>query len=367
MAKFTCPYCYGLHNLDDCKMKCSYNIAGTDKKCKKNLPKEDDEWIPQMYKRQCLSCKEARKRIYCPTVGKEIPTEFLSGESLTISLVGAKASGKSNYIGVLIDEIKRKMARSFNTSLSVSCDETSKRFYDAYYKEPLSAGDVVAATDAGEMPPMIFPLRFMDKKDRIVNSAILTFYDTAGENLDNEDEMLIYNRYIPNSRGIIFLVDPLQITGIRKQLEGKMPLPNQHSDATEVLSRIVENIRNVRNIRGSIDIPIALVFTKLDVLEKYNILPEDSIIREESRHLELGAFSSAEFSGCHIQMRDVLENWFDAELIQLVKNFSKYAYFGVSALGSNPINNRVSEVQPKRVLDPLLWLLAENKYIKKVK
>lgn len=369
MAKFTCPYCYGTHTLNDCGMRCSYNVAGTDITCKKGLPKSEDGWIPQIYKKQCLSCKDARKRIYCPIVEKEIPTEFLSGESLPIALIGAKASGKSNYIGVLIDEIKRKMARTFNTTLSVSCDETSKRYYDQFYKEPLySYGEVVAATDAGEIPPMIFPLRFMDKKDRITHSATLTFYDTAGENLDNETSIDICNRYIPNSKGIILLVDPLQIPGVRKQLEGRMPLPNLNSDVTDVLSRVVESIRAVKNIKsGCINIPLALAFTKLDALEQYDILPEDSILREHSRHVDIGAFSVSEFDACHKEMCDILENWFDADLLQLVKNFSKYAYFGVSALGSVPVNNTVTEIKPKRVLDPLLWLLAENKYIKKVK
>ncbi|MBR3894588.1 MAG: hypothetical protein IKJ35_05515 [Clostridia bacterium] len=368
MAKFTCPYCYATHTLDTCGMKCSYNITGTDVTCKKNLPKDAEGWIPQLYKKQCLACKDARKRIYCPTVEKEIPTEFLSGESLPIALVGAKASGKSNYIGVLIDEVKRKMARSFNTTLSVSCDETSRRFYDQFYKIPLyTHGEVVAATDAGEMPPMIFPLRFMDRKDRIINSATLTFYDTAGENLDSDEEMLIYNRYIPNAKGIILLLDPLQVPGIRQQLEGKMQLPAMNTDVTEVLSRVVENIRSVKNIKGTINIPLALAFTKLDVLEKFDIISEDSLLREESRHLELGAFSMSDFDSCTIQMRDILENWLDAEFTQLVKNFSKYAFFGVSALGEVPENNTVSSIKPKRVLDPLLWLLAENKYIKKVK
>ena len=368
MAKFTCPYCYATHTLDTCGMKCSYNIAGTNAVCKKNLPKSQDGWIPQIYKKQCMSCKDARKRIYCPTVEKEIPTEFLSGESLPIALIGAKASGKSNYIGVLIDEVKRKMARSFNTTLSVSCDETSKRFYDQFYKMPLfNQGEVVAATDAGEMPPMIFPLRFMDNRDRIVRSATLTFYDTAGENLDDSEEMLIYNRYIPNSKGIILLLDPLQVPGIRQQLEGKMQLPEMNTDVTDVLSRVVENIRSVKNIKGTINIPLALAFTKLDALEKYDILPEDSILREESRHLDLGAFSVSDFDSCNIQMRDIIENWLDADLVQLMKNFAKYAFFGVSALGAIPNNNMVEKVAPKRVLDPLLWLLAENKYIKKVK
>ena len=146
-----------------------------------------------------------------------------------------------------------------------------------------------------------------------------------------------------------------------------MELPPINTEVTDVLSRVVENIRGVKNIKGTINIPLALAFTKLDALEKYDVLPEDSILREESSHLDLGAFSMSDFESTSIQMRDLLENWLDADLVQLVKNFSKYAFFGVSALGGVPSNNMVGKIKPKRVLDPLLWLLAENKYIQKVK
>ena len=54
---------------------------------------------------------------------------------------------------------------------------------------------------------------------------------------------------------------------------------------------------------------------------------------------------------------------------QLLKQFSNYAFFGLSALGDNPDNSNKLARQPEpiRVLDPLLWLLAMEKKIKTVK
>ena len=68
-------------------------------------------------------------------------------------------------------------------------------------------------------------------------------------------------------------------------------------------------------------------------------------------------------------MQDLLENWLDAELVQQMKNFEKFAFFGVSSLGGVPNGTKLANdtIKPRRVLDPLLWLLAENKYIKTVK
>ena len=369
MNKFTCPYCYGEHTINDCGLKCSFNIPGTDLTCKRDVKKDNDGWIPQAAKARCLKCQDARKRIYCDTIKKEIPSGFLDGTSLPIALIGAKASGKSNYIAVLINEIRKRMTLPFNCTLDISCSEESKRYYDDYYYDPLyNNGYVVQATDAGEIPPLIFPLRFMDRRDRITNVATLTFYDTAGENLDSDDDMEIFNRYIPNSKGIILLLDPLQVPSIRKKLQGKMPLPEINTDVVEILSRVISNIRSVKNIKGTIKIPLALVFTKIDALEQFDVLSPGSCLREESEHLRQGAFVLSDYENTNIEMRDILENWLDEEIVQMMKQFSKFSIFGLSALGGVPNGNKISSeaIKPRRVLDPLLWILAENKYIKTI-
>ncbi len=371
MNKFTCPYCYDEHTVLNCGLKCSFNIPGTDMTCKSGVVKDDEGWIPQIAKARCMKCVGPTKKIFCNTIQKEIPSGFLSGTSLPIALIGAKASGKSNYIGVLIREIRKKMTARFNCTLEVSCSEESKRYYDDYYYKPLfEKGYVVEATDAGEIPPLIFPLRFMDAKNRIKNVATLTFYDTAGENLDSPDDMEIFNRYIPNSKGIILLLDPLQVPSIRRQLEGKMPLPEINTDIVEILSRVIQNIRNSKNNqKGPIKIPLALAFTKIDALEQFGVLPEDSCLREESEHLKQGGFVLSDFENTNIEMQDILDNWLDEEVVQMMKQFSKFSIFGLTALGGVPNGNKIAgdEIRPRRVLDPLLWLLAENKYIRTIK
>lgn len=283
--------------------------------------------------------------------------------------MGAKASGKSNYIGVLIDEIRHKMSAGFNCALSLASSEESRQYYNSHYYEPLfKHGSVVDVTSQEDIPPLIFPLRFMDKKNRITKVAALSFYDTAGENLDSTEDMLINNRYIPNADGIILLLDPLQIPSIREKLQGKIPLPQQNTDVVEVLSRIVQNIRDVKNIRGTIKIPLALAFTKIDALEEFDVLKEDSCLRSESEHLSRGVFVQTDFESVNIEMQDLLENWLDDELVQQMKNFEKYAFFGLTALGGVPHGSKLDgKIRPRRVLDPLLWLLAENNYIRIVK
>lgn len=369
-VKFTCPYCYEVHTVDQCGIKCNFTVPGSDKTCRFNYPKDDEGYVANKFKGKCLKCAGVKTMMFCPNMEKEIPREFLEHEGLPIALIGAKASGKSNYIGVLVNSVRRKMMSPFNSSLQICASEETYRYYKEYYEKPLfDDGYVVEATDAGEIPPLIFPLQFIGKNGKIAKVATLTFYDTAGENLDSTEDMDKYNRYMANSKGIILLLDPLQVPSIRKHLQGKMALPEINTDAVEILSRVVQNIRNTRKVKGQIDIPVALVFTKIDALDKFDVLSPDSCLRDDSEHIRRGAFVLSEFENTDFEMRAILDNWLDEEIVQLLKNFSKSAFFGLTALGDVPTGNRISgaNIRPRRELDPLLWLLAENKYIPKVK
>ena len=373
MAKFTCPYCYGKHDLMDCNMKCSDNLNGTAReKCLNGVQKDASTlFIPKASKGKCLHCRDASLDVYCPEYGERIiPRDYLSGSGMTVALVGAKASGKSNYIGVLVNEIRKKMSHAFNCSLNICCSEESKRYYDQMYYNPLFVdGYVVEGTNVETIPPLLFPLNFMDNKNRIKSTASLTFYDTAGENFDTVQNINVFSRYLPNADGIILLLDPLQLPPVREKLKGKMDLPAQNTDVVEILSRIVTNIKNVKKIKGNIKTPLAVVFTKIDALIKYGVISQDSVVAGESEHVKRGVFVQSDFESVNIELRDMLENWLADELVQYMKTFEKFSFFGVSALGDVPNDMKLSSsgIHPLRVLDPLLWLLAENKYINRVK
>lgn len=374
--KFICPYCYEKHTEKECKYTCSYTIKTTlgVKSCKYDEGHKENGLIKDKFIGKCKKCHEAKLFMYCPTKheqGKnwEIP-ERARGDNFSIALIGAKQSGKSNYIAVLVNEIKKKMARSMECALMFCNQDTSDAYQNTYYKPLYESATTVKGTDANvDSKPLIYSIDFFDgksKSHKIKNSITLSLYDTAGENLDKESTMLCNNQYIANANGIIVLLDPLQIPAVRKKLEGKMELPEKNSDITDILSRVIEIIRARKKVKGSIDIPIALAFTKMDVLARYDIIPQESCLREESEHLSRGAFIQSDFEATGLDIEALLENFMADEVVQFLKSFSSYACFGLSALGENPVGGvKLSgDPNPVRVLDPLLWLLAINKYIK---
>src|SRR5699024_9797523 len=107
-------------------------------------------------------------------------------------------------------------------------------------------------SDAGDVDPLIYSLTFLKKNgffkkmfgSKTASQSIsLTFYDTAGENLDSESSMLTFNRYLAHASGIILLLDPLQLPNVRNELHNKVHLPEENTDVTEVLNRTIEVVR----------------------------------------------------------------------------------------------------------------------------
>lgn len=377
--KFICPYCYEKHNTKNCIYKCTYNSSGilkssdgSTKRCKFDFQKNADGTIPLKYISKCQKCDNAKLIRFCPMrsqKGKmfEIP-ERVSENTFSIALIGAKQSGKSNYIAVLVNEIKKKMSRNFDCSLIFCNQQTNDTYQNTYYKPLYENAITVKGTDANDdAPPLIYSIDFY-KSNKIRNSITVSLYDTAGENLDNENNMLCNNQYISNANGIIILLDPLQLPSIRKKLEGKVELSDQNSDTTDILGRVINLIKEQKKIKGNINIPIALAFTKIDVLAKYDALPDESCLRNQSEHIAKGGFVRTDFEETNREIIALLENFMADEIEQLLKQFTKYSFFGVSSLGENPTGGvKLSgEPNPIRVLDPLLWLLSINKYIKTI-
>lgn len=370
---FTCPYCYDTHEVKDCQMRCSHVLKTGD--CPDNVPFDGDMFIDRKHYKKCLSCTRAKKDIYCPETIKSgnpmvVPMRCINSNGIPIALVGAKASGKSNYIGALLLDIKKRMTRSFDCSITMNCNAVSKEQYDELYYNPLIKEKTqIGTTDSGQMLPMIFPIDFTSGKQ-----VTLTFYDTAGENFDSEESMLQYTGYLAHSKGIILLIDPLQVPEIREQLEGKIPLPEVNRDAVDILDKVIYNIESfTNNSKKPFNMPIALAFTKIDALDGFeDILPADSCLRYDSEHVDRSMFIKEDFENTQRAMETLLENFIEmnSELNAKLKRFKRYALFGVSALGCIPDEaGRLSPegLKSRRVLDPLLWLLAENNYIRTVK
>ena len=81
--------------------------------------------------------------------------------------------------------------------------------------------------------------------------------------------------------------------------------------------------------------------------------------------MKKGYFDKIDFQDANDEMQSLIESWLGMELYQMLSTqFSNFAFFGLSALGSNPdMDNKIPKFRPFRVADPFLWILAQEKII----
>lgn len=377
---YICPYCFSKHDLSDIGFVCKNHIQqcknaeeGTVLKLK-NL--EDKNEMPEhMF---CNECGKIINTKVCPSCHKELPYTIGIYDDLIFAVIGAKEAGKSHYIAVLIDKIMNEIGSAFNCSLQAMNDATITRYRNDFYNPVFKKNELIgitrsAKTDSSVKTPLIYSLSFNEqgilgkflKSKKKSNVVTIAFFDTAGEDLDSEESMKTVNSYICNSSGIIFLLDPLQLEKVRESLPKGTPLPEQNTEIEDLLSRTGNLIRKVNDIKMDklIDIPIAVAFSKMDAVE--SLIDPSSCINYSGKHIKEGYFDLSDFEDVNGTMESLIRSWGGENFAnQLSANFKEYAYFGITALGSNPESSKIIKLRPHRVEDPFLWLLYKYKLIK---
>lgn len=391
---YICPFCFTKNDLYKVEFRCENDS----RRCP---PEPDKKWSthrgltsPSMQQRiitlpppkskfdriksiflpkeaVCPACGEKSQKRVCPECHTELPYTIADFKNYIFAIIGARESGKSHYISVLLNKIRNEIGMKFNCNLHPLNDDTINRYRKLFYDPVFRKKETIPATisalaDRSVRIPLIYTLAFTGKnffRRRKVKSAVnLVFFDTAGEDLNAEDIMKTENKYIYCSSGIILLLDPLQLSYVRANLSNSVALPMQNTETSDILARTINLIRKANNIKQprQIDIPIALTFSKIDAVS----LESGCSLNYDSKHD--GRFSIEDFENVNAEMESMLEDWGEAGLVnQLRSNFKHYAFFGLSALGCNPHDDqKIKKFRPRRVEDPFLWLLWKLNIIK---
>ncbi len=305
----------------------------------------------------------------CSNCGERLLASFDGSES-TISIVGSTWSGKSHYIAVLIEQLYRQAER-FQWSCRALNDETLD-LYQERFKNPLySRGLTINKTQTADVRahrPLIYSLRMNDAR---IPPVTLTFYDAAGERFNDQDSMATSTRYLRNSSGVVFIVDPLQLESVRERFlssgqgteKDLPPRPNDRARVGAIFQRMI-NVLQERESGEKIQTPLALGISKIDALRF--LLSDEAPVFLPSLHRRRRAFSVSDFRRVDAYFRSFLQAFdVDREILANVEAFENVGFFGFSALGQNPerLQKLNFEPRPIRVLDPFLWLLWQNETI----
>ena len=305
----------------------------------------------------------------CPFCNSQIPPGAEEDGNRIFVILGPKSVGKSHYTAVLINQLKEVVSKEFNCILNPATDETTMKYRDVYYHRLFEEMYKLRPTASYETSveskePLIYYLRVFEGERPLVYT--FAFFDTAGEDLVTLERMtsLSLNSFIAKASGIVYLVDPLQVPFINRRINMEAK-PAVGPDASDILNNICQIIRRNKGLRSGarIDIPIAVTLTKTDVLMKN---PEN----EEEDKVVIGACSSLHIPRENGRYDEENSEQIDAELeeyirrtmgnnfLQIVSGFKEHRFFAVSALGCNPVSERLPRgVAPFRVEDPFLWLM----------
>ncbi|WP_214109468.1 TRAFAC clade GTPase domain-containing protein, partial [Acrocarpospora catenulata] len=314
----------------------------------------------------CPECGQETSRRACPECHSRLAAEYCANPGKIVALVGAKGSGKSTYIAVLLHELMNRVGAELDASLAPCDDRTIERYRREFarplYGERRLLGVTQSAVHDVNRDPLVYLLtRTVRGRLRTrTESLTLVLFDTAGEDLRSRDVTELHLRYLRAADAIIFLVDPLELPGARAALngaDGGHLADDPDSDPLNVITRVTELLRTGT---GPLKVPVAVALSKIDALR----LPGQSALHRA--RTPRGALDLDDREAVHEQVLALLEGW-QAGMVSryLRQNFADHALFGLSALGAPPGVDAVGAggIRPYRVEDPLLWLLYRFKML----
>ena len=378
-----CPYCFKDFFLSDTPFRCQNHI-GCDSviDLKRKEQWGDDAPLARTAdppfkifarKAYCESCLSPTTQRICPHCHMDLPESISHAKSMIYAIIGPRQAGKSHYMAVLINRIREQKGGHHHLLLEYGDDETEKRFHDDFYAPVFQQHVPIEPTrsaqdDTRVRKPLIFNL-IVEKPGRFGRSRHqinLAFFDSGGEDFDQELVLERYHRYLSRSDGIILVLDPLQLKWVREQIKDKHKLPEVNTATANILTRTAKIIRKGRNIsnRRKIPVPFAVVFSKFDAIENENLCDSQMQVFDEPSHGT--GFHLADHLAVQDEMQSLLAEWDSPQIIsQMRHHFKTHGFFGLSALGCNPQKSQhIPNVVPRRVEDPFLWLLFQNGLLK---
>lgn len=379
-----CPYCYETLAPREIRFRCNGRLSRTGKKCDRRRDPVLDERFGRRPSHDagpvfiadgrkptavCPECDGESTYRICPVCHVELPVQFGMVENRLIAMVGARSSGKTIYMTVLLHEMRHQVGEAFGASLMGSDDATMRRYSSEYedrlYRDrQMFPPTQTATTNANRVEPLVF--RFGLRRRGLFGErpqhTVLSFFDTAGEDFSSRESVELNTRYLTNADGIILLLDPLQLPGARDLAAPGTPLPGMDGidPPISLLSRVSSMLLAARGGKSvRVGTPLAVVFSKMDAF--WHLLENGSPL--QSHAPARGRFEVGDSLSVHEEVRRLLKDWDGVPIDQSLENtFARYRYFGVSSLGrSATADSRVADtgIQPYRVADPLLWLLSE--------
>jgi hypothetical protein len=297
------------------------------------------------------------KGYFCPECSEQVPPMYVRGYKeyppLVVSAVGLRGHGKTVYFASLFYLLKESPLSAFWQpdffALSLSDRDLETVHSNA---KMLKDGKLPGST------PMNFPRPTMLRVAGIPmwpkqRNCTLVFYDTSGESFERASELVKYARFAQQAEMVMLLIS----------------LPDLQDPPHDMRTLLNTYVIGIEDLGGSTrHQDLMVVYTKADEMASRL---SSSPWNEVRTYLESGSVNSlAQVKGYQRQMYEISNCLYDFTRLELKAdefmnlaqtNFRGVGFSIVSALGSAPEDGHMAaEVDPLRVLDPVIWMIARS-------
>ena len=303
----------------------------------------------------------------CPVCHFVLPTGWRSGQAICIAMAGARATGKSLYVAVLIKQLEQLCER-LGVSMEPATPATANAYATIYERPLFEQRGLIPPTPAShtqasyQREPLVYSIGSWNGLRRFV-----VLRDVAGEDLEAGDLHAPHFHFFRNADALFFMFDPLRVEMIREQLHDLLP-PQSFSggDPRSVLSNLLLAVGDGRP-------RLAVILSKFDALRvladvqgsawsRVMSNPGAAFMRDSSSSK---TYDDADGALLHEEVRSLLQRLHGGSILAAVENPASgvqlpHRFFVVSALGQPPVGNRLNHkgIAPFRCADPLRWVTS---------
>ncbi len=287
------------------------------------------------------------------------------------AVVGAIGSGKSYFIYSLLHTLLENQPAELtnymdkvNMYVQPPLGEKAREQYKKQ-KTMMLNGTIIGTRRRDEQNNVPINISIKVGRGTSQKKIRITFFDISGENFANPNYLRQEAR-VHKAKGIIFLIPPWEDVRLNNLLKDISDY-NFEVDDFIIYEHLFQAIRHNTNAKylRKVSTPIAFCLSMFDLLEDYvpeKIKGNPYLEMDTMMHNNLFDFPKAESNG--IKIKNFLTRNSRLPLKGIEDKFSKVNYFAISSIGHSDFENiRTREFQPKGILAPLFWLMAENQFI----
>jgi len=378
-TEFVCPSCFRTNFIGDCRILSGIGEHRVLKAAPKS-PRQIDqahknpESLDTPFYGRELACRE------CPSCGYLVPREIEHFPSLALAIVGDTFSGKTHYITTLLHQLREEWINHTQSFMRLHCltpdvETNFLRSYEQLFVENLALGPNTRTVDIPMVgkatKPLIYNLSIGSSLQEPPTTINLMLYDIAGEDFQRE-RLVQVAPFALGADAFIFVADPItmhpvlerlpasmqkNIKNTIKQLGSSLTDIRQQPDSLNDTLTLYNNFHRQRKTMSLPDTPVAVMVSKADLI---SYIPQAKCYSFTVNPRYSGSVDLRDMSNVDKEVKEFLREYRQGALLATTRILQHVQFFATSATGGPPDEQgRFKHVEPRRCLDPILWILYQ--------